>query len=128
MSSISTLYSAVVAIYITKVKRKICEREQPFITSTLDMNAYWPYSLIDSNNDPQYFMFPFCVMKTDSLDRKYKFKKYFIQKFKPELNSTQTALVEIPIMSLLRLIIRSIIIRNVMFSRRYRITLKRSLV
>ena len=41
-----------------------------------------------SRNDPQYFMFPFYKMKTDSIiDRKEK-KKYFIQKYKPELNST----------------------------------------
>ena len=41
-----------------------------------------------SRNDPQYFMFPFYKMKTDSIiDRKEK-EKYFIQKYKPELNST----------------------------------------
>ena len=43
-----------------------------------------------SDNDQKYFMFPFYKMSSDSiLERKEK-EKYFINKFKPELNTCAT--------------------------------------
>ena len=41
-----------------------------------------------SNTDPKYFTFPFFKMKTDSIIERKEKEKYFIQKFKPNLNST----------------------------------------
>lgn len=40
-----------------------------------------------SNMDPQYFMFPFYKMNTDSIIARKEKEKQFIQKFKPDLNS-----------------------------------------
>lgn len=41
-----------------------------------------------SKKDPKYFMFPFYKMKTDSIIERKEKEKYFIQQYKPELNST----------------------------------------
>ena len=40
-----------------------------------------------SDKDPKYFMFPFYKMKCDSILARKEKEKYFINKFKPELNS-----------------------------------------
>ena len=41
-----------------------------------------------SGNDPKYFMFPLYKMKTDSIIDRKQNENYFLQKYKPELNST----------------------------------------
>ena len=40
-----------------------------------------------SDKDPKYFMFPFYKMNCDSILARKEKEKYFINKFKPELNS-----------------------------------------
>ena len=40
-----------------------------------------------SNTDPKYYIFPFFKMRTDSVIERREKEKYFIQKYKPDLNS-----------------------------------------
>ena len=40
-----------------------------------------------SNTDPKYYIFPFFKMRTDSVIERREKEKYFIRKYKPDLNS-----------------------------------------
>ena len=76
------------SLYIYNLRKRTTLHNQHIRHENLRMIPLSGHIASCSRNEPKYFMFPFYKMKTDSIiDRKEK-EKYFIQKYKPELNST----------------------------------------
>ena len=56
--------------------------------NTLKNDKHLTLRVKTSDNDPKYFIFPFFKMNMDSIIARKEKEKYFINEFKPELNST----------------------------------------
>ena len=72
------------------LRKRTMLHNQHFRHKELRMIPLSGHLALCSDNDPKYFMFPFYKMSSDSILEKKEKEKYFINKFKPELNTCAT--------------------------------------